>query len=113
MLVIGEPILRGCLRCLRRGTEFQIGYPLNMMRLGWRSDRAVDVLLIDEPANFYNGVGGKFEEDRNMPCSLPGNGGFLTIAMMAGGFTGPDGKPRTVGFPPAWQARAEVFQPFP
>jgi hypothetical protein len=34
------------------GTEFQIGYPLNMMRLGWRSDRAVDVLLIDEPANF-------------------------------------------------------------
>jgi hypothetical protein len=21
----------------------------------------------------YNGVGCKFEEDRNMPCSLPGN----------------------------------------
>ena len=85
-----------------------------MMRLGWRSDRAVDVLLMDEPANFYNGVGCKFEEDRNMPCSLPGNGGLLTaIAMMAGGYTGPDGVRREVGFPPTWHARAQGFRPFP
>ena len=61
-----------------------------------------------------NGVGCKFEEDRNMPCSLPGNGGLLTaIAMMAGGFVGPDGAARAVGFPPAWGARAEGFRPFP
>ena len=30
----------------------QIGFPLNLMRLGWRSERAVDILLINEPANF-------------------------------------------------------------
>jgi hypothetical protein len=49
-----------------------------------------------------------------MPCSLPGNGGLLTaIAMMAGGFVGPDGAARAVGFPPAWGARAEGFRPFP
>ena len=91
-------------------------YPLwgfAMMRLGWRSDAVVDMLLRNETKNLYFANGHDYETNE-LPCYLPGNGGLLSaVAMMAGGFLDGEGKERSVGFPESWGARSEGFKSYP
>jgi hypothetical protein len=116
-------------------------YPLwafSQMRLGWDSSSVVDMMLRNETKNFYvrakivlhhintsvnmpvltppalQWANGHDYETPSLPVYLPGNGGLLSsVAMMAGGFIGGDGKPTRVGFPESWNARSEGFKAYP
>jgi hypothetical protein len=87
-------------------------YPLTAMtatRL-LQPNMAVDALLMVTEKNRYLPNGHNWQR-QNLPCYLPGNGGFLyATAMMAMGW---QGAPRrdTPGFPNdgAWRVRAENF----
>ena len=91
-------------------------YPMfafSQMRLGWRSDVVVDMMLRNETKNTYFSNGHNFQT-ASLSCYLPGNGGMLSaVAMMAGGDADGDGKRVAVGFPPEWGARSEGFKVYP
>jgi hypothetical protein len=71
---------------------------------------AVDALLMDTAKNRYLPNGHNWQRD-NLPCYLPGNGGFLyATAMMANGWKGAPRR-HAPGFPDegSWKVKAENF----
>jgi hypothetical protein len=91
-------------------------YPLMAMcaaRLG-EPDCAVDVLLMDTPANRWLVNGHCFQAEK-LPIYLPANGGLLTAAaLMAAGWDNCPATPAP-GFPKngQWQVRSEGLLPLP
>ena len=91
-------------------------YPMLAMtaaRVG-KPDMAINALLIDTPKNHYSQNGHNYQRD-NLPCYLPGNGGFLTAAaMMAAGWDDCP-KKNAPGFPDdgKWVVRWENLKKMP
>ena len=67
----------------------------------WES-HGYKVHLYDDITEVPSRANGHDYETPHLPCYLPGNGGLLSaVAMMAGGFTGPDGSTSDVGDGPS------------
>ncbi|MFC3197858.1 hypothetical protein ACFOET_09560 [Parapedobacter deserti] len=85
---------------------------MNAARLGL-PDKALDALFMDIQTNTYLKNGHNYQDSR-LRIYLPGNGGLLTtVAMMAAGWDGSEGK--LPGFPAdgSWTVKAEGFNPMP
>jgi len=84
-------------------------------RLG-KPEKAIDILLMDEPKNIYLPNGHNMQGGKNeLYIYLPGNGGLLiAAAMMAAGWDGCSGQD-TPGFPKdgKWKVSWEKINPLP
>ncbi len=96
------------------GWDFPV-MAMTAARLG-KPEKAIDILLMDEPKNIYLPNGHNMQGGKNeLYIYLPGNGGLLiAAAMMAAGWDGCSGQD-TPGFPKdgKWKVSWEKINPLP
>ena len=102
------------LECWERGGMWGWDYALiamTFMRLG-RYEDAIDILLTDDPKNYYTVSGNNFQKGReDLPLYLPGNGSLLfALAMLVAGY---GKKGSCLPDNGMWEVEAEGIAPLP